>query len=70
MAEYTSPRLKDAARYRKAVGYTLCHLRDSLGHMRAIDVGRNDIARLRDEQVAAMLSKAAVKLILAYASRM
>jgi integrase len=70
LADYSSPRLKDAARYRKAVGHTLHHLTKSLGYMRVADVGRLDLARLRDEKLAAGLAKATVKLVLAYSSRM
>lgn len=70
LRDYSSPRLKDVARYRKEVGFTLRHLTGSLGHMRVVDVGRFQLARLRDEKLAAGLSKATVKLILAYSSRM
>ncbi|MGO9291333.1 MAG: tyrosine-type recombinase/integrase [Polyangia bacterium] len=70
LRDYSSPRLKDAARYRKAVSFTLHHLTGSLGYMRVADVGRLHLARLRDEKLAAGLSKATVKLVLAYSSRM
>lgn len=70
LAEYSSPRLKDAARYRKAVGFTLHHLKKALGHMRVVDVGRPHLNSLRDEKLAEGLSKATVKLLLAYTSRM
>jgi len=70
LRDYSSPRLKDAASYRKAVGFTLHHLTGSLGYMRVVDVGRLHLARLRDEKLAAGLSKATVKLVLAYTSRM
>jgi len=70
LRDYTSPRLKDPARYRKAVGFTLHHLTGSLGYMRVTDVGRLHLSRLRDEKLAAGLSKATVKLVLAYTSRM
>jgi integrase len=62
--------LKDAARYRKAVGFTLHHLTNSLGHMRVVDVGRSHLSQLRDDKLSTGLSKATVKLILAYTSRM
>jgi integrase len=52
------------------VGHTLHHLTKSLGYMRVADVGRLDLARLRDEKLEAGLSKATVKLVLAYSSRM
>jgi integrase len=70
LRDYSSPRLKDAARYRKAVGHTLHHLTKSLGYMRVVDVGRSHLSQLRDEKLSAGLSKATVKLILAYSSRM
>jgi integrase len=70
LRDYSSPRLKDAARYRKAVGFTLHHLTRSLGYMRVADVGRLHLSRLRDEKLAAGLSKATVNLVLAYSSRM
>jgi len=52
------------------VGHTLHHLTKSLGYLRVADVGRLELARLRDEKLAAGLSKATVKLVLAYSSRM
>jgi integrase len=70
LKDYSSPRLKDAASYRKAVGFTLHHLTKELGYMRVMDVGRLHLSRLRDEKIAAGLSKATVKLVLAYTSRM
>lgn len=70
LADYSSPRVKDLARYRREVRSILRHLNEAVGDTRVADVGRIEIARLRDEKLATGLSKATVKLILAYASRM
>lgn len=70
LRDYSSPRLKDVDKYRRDVRSILRNLTEPLGYMRVIDVGRTHLSRLRDEKLAAGLSKATVKLILAYTSRM
>ena len=68
--DYSSPRVKDAKKYRRYVGYTLHHLTGELGHLRAAEVTRLHLSRLRDAKLEAGFSKATVKLILAYTSRL
>lgn len=70
LRDYSSPRLKDVDKYRRDVRSILRNLTKPLGYMRVVDVGRTHLSRLRDEKLAAGLSKATVKLILAYTSRM
>jgi integrase len=70
LRDYSSPRVKDADRYRREVRSILRNLTAAYGETRVVDVGRFQLARLRDDKLAAGLSKATVKLILAYSSRM
>ena len=70
LRDYSSPRVKDADRYRRDVRSLLRNLTAAYGETPVVDVGRFQIARLRDDKLAAGLSKATVKLILAYSSRM
>ena len=70
LADYSSPRVKDLHRYRREVRSILRHLTQAVGDDRVVDVGRFQLARLRDDKLAAGLSKATVKLMLAYSSRM
>jgi integrase len=70
LRDYSSPRLKDVEKYRRDVRSILRNLTGPLGYMRVVDMGRAHLSRLRDEKLAAGLSKATVKLILAYTSRM
>jgi integrase len=70
LRDYSSPRVKDADRYRRDVRSLLRNLTAAYGETPVVDVGRIQIARLRDDKLAAGLSKATVKLILAYSSRM
>ena len=70
LRDYSSPRVKDADRYRREVRSILRNLTAAYGGMFVVDVGRFQISRLRDDKLAAGLSKSTVKLILAYTSRM
>lgn len=71
LADYSSPRIKDMTHYRREVGYLLNgHLVPTLGSKRAAEVTRNDVSHLRDQKLAAGLSKATVKAVLAYTSRL
>jgi integrase len=74
LKDYTSPRLKDAALYRKRVGYLFRkHLfPSSAGPLLASDRDkvRRELERLRDNMLAAKLSAQTAKLTLAHASKM